>query len=142
MVGAGPTGVELAGALAEIGRHTLAKDFHAVDPTDARVILVEGRDRVLPPYTPELSAEAKRQLEKLGVEVRLNSIVTEIDGRGVSIGDERVEARTVLWAAGVQASPLAESLDVPLDRAGRVQVETDLSIPGARRSSSLVTSRR
>jgi NADH dehydrogenase len=132
VVGAGPTGVELAGALAEIGLHTLAKDFRSIDPTQARVILVEGLDRVLPPYTPELSADAKRQLEKLGVEVRLSSRVTEIDAGGVSIGDERIEARTVLWAAGVQASPLAETLAVPLDRAGRVNVEKDLSVPGHR----------
>ena len=132
VVGAGPTGVELAGSLAEIGLHTLAKDFRAVDPTQARVILLEGLDRVLPPYPAELSADALRQLEKLGVEVRTGARVTHIDERGVSIGDERIGARTVLWAAGVQASPLAKSLGAPLDRAGRVLVARDLSVPDHR----------
>jgi NADH dehydrogenase len=130
VVGAGPTGVELAGALSEISRHSLAKDFRAVNPRDARVILVEGADRVLPPYVPELSEKARLQLTRLGVEVRTAARVTAIDAGGVSIGAERIEARTVLWAAGVQASPLARSLGVPLDRAGRVLVEPDLSVPG------------
>ena len=130
VVGAGPTGVELAGALAEIARHSLAKDFRSIDPADARVILLEGGDRVLPPYVPKLSAKAQRQLEKLGVEVRTKSLVTGIDDRGVDIGGDRIGARTVLWAAGVAASPLARSLGAPLDRAGRVEVEADLSVPG------------
>jgi len=130
VVGAGPTGVELAGALAEIARHSLAKDFRSIDPADACVILIEGGDRVLPPYVPKLSAKAQRQLEKLGVEVRTKSLVTGIDDRGVDIGGDRIGARTVLWAAGVAASPLARSLGAPLDRAGRVEVEADLSVPG------------
>jgi NADH dehydrogenase len=130
VVGAGPTGVELAGALAEIARHSLAKDFRSIDPADACVILLEGGDRVLPPYVPKLSAKAQRQLEKLGVEVRTKSLVTGIDDRGVDIGGDRIGARTVLWAAGVAASPLARSLGAPLDRAGRVEVEADLSVPG------------
>ena len=130
VVGAGPTGVELAGALAEIGHHTLARDFRSIDSTQVHVVLVEGRERVLPPYPEKLSAKARTQLEKLGVEVQTESFVTQIDDDGVTIGDERIAAKTVLWAAGVQASPLARSLDAPLDRAGRVRVEPDLSIPG------------
>ncbi len=130
VVGGGPTGVELAGALSEIGRLTVAKDFRTFDPRRLRVVLVEGLDRVLPPYTPQLSAAAKRQLEALGVEVRTNSRVTKIDATGVWLGDEHIDARTVLWAAGVAASPLAKALGVPLDRAGRVLVNPDLSVPG------------
>jgi len=134
VVGAGPTGVELAGALAEIARHALAKDFRSIDSAQARVVLLEGGDRVLPPYVPKLSAKAQRQLEKLGVEVHTSAVVTNIDDRGVDVaregGDERYAARTVLWAAGVSASPLGASLGAPVDRAGRVVVEDDLSIPG------------
>lgn len=130
VVGAGPTGVELAGALAEIGLHTLAEDFRAVDPTHVRVLLLEGADRVLPTYPAKLSAKARAQLERVGVEVRTGAFVTSIDDGGVDVGSERICARTVLWAAGVQASPLARSLGVPLDRAGRVLVDADLSIPG------------
>lgn len=128
VVGAGPTGVELAGALKEIGTHALQKDFRRIDPAEARVILVEGADRVLPPYVPELSAEAERELSALGVEVQKKARVTNIDEGGVQIGDERIDAKTVLWAAGVAASPLARSLGVELDRAGRVPVEADLTI--------------
>lgn len=130
VVGAGPTGVELAGALAEIGHQTLAGDFRSIDPTAVRVVLVEGRDRVLPPYPERLSAHAQRQLERRGVEVLTDTFVTDIDDRGVTIGDQRIGARTVLWAAGVQASPLAQSLGAPLDDAGRVRVNQDLSVPG------------
>ncbi|HUH03349.1 MAG TPA: NAD(P)/FAD-dependent oxidoreductase [Kofleriaceae bacterium] len=130
VVGAGPTGVELAGALAEIGVHTLAEDFRDIDPTAVRVVLVEGLDRVLPSYPESLSSHARDALQQRGVEVMTDAFVTEIDERGVSIGDRRIPARTVLWAAGVQASPLARSLGVPLDRAGRVIVEPDLSVPG------------
>lgn len=130
VVGAGPTGVELAGALSEIGRLTVARDFRTFDPRKLRVVLVEGTDRVLPPYSPKLSADAKSQLEGLGVEVRLGERVTAIDEHGVSLGNERITARTVLWAAGVAASPLGKMLDAPLDRAGRVMVEPDLSVPG------------
>ncbi|MBL9079724.1 MAG: NAD(P)/FAD-dependent oxidoreductase [Planctomycetes bacterium] len=130
VVGAGPTGVELAGALSEIGRLTVAKDFRSFDPRTLRVVLVEGAKRVLPPYTERLSAAAQRQLERLGVEVRCGAHVTRIDQTGVWIGDEHIRARTVLWAAGVAASPLGAMLGVPLDRAGRVLVEPDLGVPG------------
>jgi NADH dehydrogenase len=129
VVGGGPTGVELAGALSEIGRLTVAKDFRSFDPRRLRVLLVEAAPRVLPPYSERLSAAAKRQLERLGVEVRVDKKVTKIDASGVWLGEEHVPARTVLWAAGVAASPLGAMLDVPLDRAGRVQVSPDLSVP-------------
>ncbi len=131
VVGAGPTGVELAGALSEIARHSLDNDFRSIDPRDARVLLVEGHPRVLAPmFPPELSARAADQLRALGVDVRTGTMVTGIDETGVTLGAEHVESRTVLWAAGVAASPLARSLGVPLDRAGRVRVERDLSLPG------------
>ncbi len=130
VVGAGPTGVELAGALSEIARNTLARDFRRFSPASARVLLLEAAPRVLPPYPPELSEKARRQLERLGVEVRTGAQVTSIDREGVVASGERVEARTVLWGAGVAASPLARSLGVPLDRAGRVPVAPDLSVPG------------
>jgi len=130
VVGAGPTGVELAGALVEIAVHAMGREFHDVDPTRARVVLVEGADRVLPPYVPSLSASARRQLEELGVDVLTNSLVSEIDERGVTLASgERIEAATVLWAAGVQASPVG-SMVGEVDRAGRVRVEPDLSTPG------------
>ena len=130
VVGAGPTGVELAGSLAEIGRHVIAEGYRRVSGEDVEVLLVEGQDRVLPAYEPESSRRARRQLEDLGVDVRLESFVTSIDEEGLSIGDVRIETRTVLWAAGVQASKLASSLGAPLDDAGRVKVEPDLSVPG------------
>jgi len=130
IVGAGPTGVELAGSLVEISRQTLARDFRRIDPRRARVVLVEGASRVLPTYPPDLSEAARRQLEALGVEVRLGAQVTDMDERGVSVGAERIPARTVIWAAGVAASPLARTLGVPLDRAGRVMVQPDLTVPG------------
>jgi len=130
VVGAGPTGVELAGALSEIGRLTVAKDFRSFDPRTLRVVLVEAADRVLPPYSPKLSASAKAQLEHLGVEVRVGAKVTRIDQTGVWLGEEHIDARTVLWAAGVAASPLGKALGVPTDRAGRVLVQPDLSVPG------------
>lgn len=130
IVGGGPTGTELAGALAEISRHALEKDFRNIDPRQARVVLLEGLDRVLPAYVPLLSGKARRQLERLGVEVRTGAKVTAIDAAGVSVGGDRIPARTVLWAAGVAASPLAESLGAPLDRAGRVVVEPELTVPG------------
>ncbi len=129
VIGAGPTGVELAGALAEIARHTLSGEFRTIRPRDARVILLEGADRVLPPYPPDLSAKARQQLERLGVEVRTGAKVTGIDAGGVLLGEERVAARTVLWAAGVAASPLGRMLG-GTDRAGRVIVEADLTVPG------------
>ncbi len=107
IVGAGPTGVELAGALSEIARHTMLRDFRRINPTSARVILVEGRDRVLPPYVPQLSEKAAAQLRRLGVEIMTNAAVTGIDGHGVHLGETFIATRTVLWGAGVQASPLA-----------------------------------
>ncbi len=130
IVGAGPTGVELAGAIAEIARHTLASEFRRIDPRHARVLLLEGIGRVLPAYPADLSDAARRQLEALGVEVRTNALVTGIDEAGVTIGEERVPARTVLWGAGVAASPLARALGAPLDRAGRVKANLDLTLPG------------
>ena len=130
IVGGGPTGVELAGALAEIAHHTLASEFHRIDPRRARILLLEGTPRLLPAYTPDLSESARRQLASLGVEVRTDAMVTDIDEAGVRVGDERVPARTVLWAAGVAASPLGRALGAPLDRAGRVKVEPDLTLPG------------
>ncbi|HEX7897541.1 MAG TPA: NAD(P)/FAD-dependent oxidoreductase [Planctomycetota bacterium] len=130
VVGGGPTGVELAGALAEIARHTLKSDFRRIDPRSSRVILLEGAPRVLPPFPDTLSEKARVQLEKLGVEVRGGAKVTDIDALGVTVGAERIPARTILWAAGVQASPLAASLGAPLDRAGRVLVTPELTLPG------------
>ncbi|MEO8309458.1 MAG: NAD(P)/FAD-dependent oxidoreductase [Pseudomonadota bacterium] len=130
IVGAGPTGVELAGTLAEIARHTLKNEFRRIDPASARVVLVEAGPRVLPAFAPDLSASAQRQLEMLGVTVITGRAITHVDATGVRIGDESVSARTVLWAAGVTASPLARTLGVTLDRSGRVPVEPDLSIPG------------
>jgi NADH:ubiquinone reductase (H+-translocating) len=130
VVGGGPTGVELAGTLAEIARHTLRDEFRRIDPRQARVILVEGTDRVLPPYPPELSEKARRQLIRLGVEVRTGGQVTHVDEHGVRLGEHAIAARTVLWAAGVAASPVGRSLGVPLDRAGRVKVEPTLAVPG------------
>lgn len=130
IVGGGPTGVELAGALAEIARHTLKGEFRRIDPSAARVLLVEAGPRVLPAFPPGLSASAQRQLEKLGVTVRTGQPITEVGKDGVRIGEERLAARTVLWAAGVRASPLAHTLGVALDRSGRVPVAGDLSVPG------------
>jgi NADH dehydrogenase len=130
IVGAGPTGVEMAGTLAEISRHALRQEFRHIDPGDARIVLVEGLDRVLPPYTPYLSAKAKAQLEHLGVEVLTGRRVTAIDARGITIGEEHLDARTIIWAAGVAASPLGKALGGELDRAGRVRVLPDLSLKG------------
>ena len=130
VIGAGATGVELAGTLAEIARHTLQGEFRRIDPGKARVVLVEGSDRVLPPYTPDLSEKARRQLERLGVTVWLGRKVTAVDAQGVTMGGERLEAKTVIWAAGVTSSPLGRTLGVPVDRAGRVAVAPDLSVPG------------
>jgi len=133
VVGAGPTGVELAGALGEIGLQTLAHDFRTIDPTQVRVLLFEGRDRILGAYPPKLSAAAQRSLERRHVEVRLDSKVTAVDAGGVTAlsggREERVGARTVLWAAGVRASSLAATLGAPRDPTGRVEVNPDLSIP-------------
>ncbi|HEX9865735.1 MAG TPA: NAD(P)/FAD-dependent oxidoreductase [Acidimicrobiia bacterium] len=131
VVGGGPTGVELAGALVEIAVHSLGDEFDAIDPSQARVILVEGTSHVLPVYPETLSESARRQLEGLGVEVVTGVLVDEIDGHGVTLSNgRRVDSGTVLWAAGVQASPLGTALGVETDRTGRVKVEDDLSIPG------------
>ncbi len=132
IVGGGPTGVELAGAMAEIARQVMPKDFRSIDTATARVILVEGADRVLQGYPRELSERAREQLERLGVEVRTGARVTEIDEGAVRIGDETVEAGNVFWAAGVAASPIGASLGAELDRAGRVKVTPELSVPGHR----------
>ena len=130
VVGGGPTGVELAGTFAEIARHTLRGEFRRIDPHSARVMLVEGTERVLPAYPADLSRKAQLQLERLGVTVWPSRMVTGVDGDGVSLGTERIAAKTVVWAAGVAASPLGASLGAPLDRAGRVRVAPDLSVPG------------
>jgi NADH dehydrogenase len=130
IIGGGPTGVELAGALSEIARHTMLRDFRRIDTRSARVILIEGKDHVLPAYPDDLSRKAEKQLMSLGVEVITGGMVTSVTNQEIRLGDRAIEARTVLWAAGVQASPLARSLGAPLDRAGRVLVLPDLSIPG------------
>ena len=130
VVGAGPTGVEMAGTLAEIARHTLTHEFRNIDPSKARVRLIEAGPRVLGTFPEDLSAKAKRQLEKLGVEVSLGTPVSEINAAGYRLADAFVPAKTVVWAAGVAASPLGKLLGAPLDRAGRVQVAPDLSVPG------------
>jgi NADH dehydrogenase len=131
IVGGGPTGVELAGAMAEIARRAIPADFRSIDTTTARIILVEGEKRVLAAMPESLSARALRDLKKLGVEVHLGKHVTEIDERGVKIGQERIDARCVLWAAGVAAERgLTAGLNVELDKAGRVPVEPNLAVPG------------
>lgn len=130
VVGGGPTGVELAGAIAELSRFTVARDYRRFDPRTSRVVLVEAGDRVLSAFTPELSTRALESLQRLGVEVRLSTRVTQVDAAGVNLGAERIAAHTVLWAAGVAAAPLTKTLGVELDRAGRVKVNSDLSIPG------------
>jgi NADH dehydrogenase len=138
VVGAGPTGVELAGTISELARHTLRSNFRNIDPARARIVLVEGEGRVLPVYPERLSAKALRQLERLGVEVRLGTRVTQVEPDSVMLLDnseaELLETRSVFWAAGVKASPLGsmlhEAAAAPLDRAGRVIVEADCSLPG------------
>lgn len=130
VVGGGATGVEMAGAVAELARDALSRDFRQIDPGQARVLLVEGGPRVLPALAPDLSAYAERALEGLGVEVRTSAMVTDLDAGGVVLGETRIAAETIVWAAGVAASPLAADLDVEHDRAGRVKVAPDLSVPG------------
>jgi NADH:ubiquinone reductase (H+-translocating) len=134
VVGGGPTGVEMAGAIAGIAREALANDFKAIDTRKARVILFEGSDRVLGTFTPDLSASAKEQLEDLGVEVRLNSFVTDIEPGKVKVGKEWINCDVVVWATGVAASPLGKHLGVETDKAGRVLVNPDLTIPGCDRT--------
>ncbi len=133
VVGAGPTGVEMAGAIAEIARVTLVKDFRHIDPSQARVLLIEGAPRVLPPFTEDLSESARRQLFDIGVEVRVSTMVEKLSEEGVMLkGGEKIPARTIVWAAGNAASSLGASLGVPLDKQGRVIVKEDCSIPGHR----------
>jgi NADH:ubiquinone reductase (H+-translocating) len=130
VIGAGPTGVEMAGSMIETARNALGREFRHIDPALARVILVEGGPRVLAAYDPSLSAKAEEALRSLGVEVRTGSIVTRIEPGAVYVGEERIPTRHVVWAAGVTASPLGARLGAPVDRVGRVNVEPDLSIPG------------
>jgi len=130
IVGGGPTGVELAGALAEIARQTLRDDFRRIHPESARILLVEGGPHILTSFPDKLRIAARAALEKLGVDVRTGAAVTAIDDDGVTAGGERIPAQTILWAAGVAASPLARSLGVPLDSAGRVAAEPALNVPG------------
>ena len=130
IVGGGPTGVEMAGAIAELANRALAKDFRTIDPRSARIILAEAGPRLLTPFDPSLSAKALRSLQRLGVDVRLDAAVTECDESGVLIGSEHIPTQTVVWAAGVMASPAGAWLGVPTDRAGRVAVGPDLSVAG------------
>jgi NADH dehydrogenase len=130
VVGGGPTGVEMAGAIAELAKKALTSDFRNIDPRTARIILVEGGPRVLPSFPEKLSRAAVRSLRKLGVDVRCGHSVSQCDGDGVVVDGERIPARTVIWAAGVIASPAAKWLGAKKDRAGRVVVRRDLSVPG------------
>lgn len=138
VIGAGPTGVELAGSLAELARHCLARDFRHINPSSARVILIEGLPRVLPPFVEELSAKAADQLRAIGVEVRTGVKVIDIDEKGVHVeGGEIIASATVMWCAGVAAVPLTKTMEVGLDRGGRIIVEQDLSIPGHKNSFAI-----
>ncbi len=130
VIGGGPTGVELAGAIAEIARRTLRRDFRRIDPTASRVILIEAGSSVLPSFPPDLSRRARATLEAMGVEVRVGTAVSDVSPEGVRLGDEWIDSRTVIWAAGVEASPPGRSLGQPADRAGRIEVLPDLSLPG------------
>ncbi len=130
VVGAGPTGVELAGAISDIAGRHLTKEFRSIDPRQSRIILLEGGPRVLPSYSEDLSASAERQLKEMGIEVRTNAMVTNIEQGAVCVGTEKIPASVVLWGAGVSASPLGKMLGVPIDKAGRVIVQPDLTLPG------------
>jgi NADH:ubiquinone reductase (H+-translocating) len=130
IIGGGPTGVEMAGAIAEISRYTLAKDFRHIDPSQARVILIEGEPRLLAAYPADLSESARKQLVDLGVEVRTSTRATNLTEAGVQVGDEFIPCRVKIWAAGNNASFVGNTLGVPVDRAGRVVVNDDLTIPG------------
>jgi NADH dehydrogenase len=130
IIGAGPTGVELAGTIAELARQTLPPDFRNIDTRKARVVLIEAGPRVLAGFADNLSAYAQASLERIDVEVKLGQAVTECSVDGVVYGGNRLDAKTIIWAAGVRASPAAEWLDAPADRAGRLQVEPDLTVPG------------
>ena len=130
IIGGGPTGVELAGSLSEIAHRALPRDFRHIDTHSAKIILIEGQDRLLPAYSEDLGARAKKDLEALQIDVRLGTRVSQIDGEGVVLGNERIAARTVLWGAGVAPSPLGKMLGGPTDRAGRVLVTPELTLPG------------
>ncbi len=130
VVGGGPTGVEMAGAIAEIARHALRYDFRHIDPSSARILLIEGGPRILPTFPEDLSAYAQRALEKMGVEVMTSSMVTDVRRDGVSLGDKKIESEAIIWAAGVVAGPAANWIDAAHDRAGRIKVGKDLSVPG------------
>jgi NADH:quinone reductase (non-electrogenic) len=130
IVGGGPTGVELAGFIPDIARHALRPDFRRANVLDTKVLLLEGGPRILPAFPEDLAQKAREDLERFGVRVRTNAMVTRVEPDAVDVGDERIPTRTIFWAAGNEASPLARSLGVPLDRAGRVLVEPDLSAPG------------
>ncbi len=132
VIGGGPTGVELAGTLAEIAHHAMNHEFRNIDPRQSRILLIEGGSRVLAAYSEDLSRKAEAQLQRLGVQVRTSHMVTRIEPGAVWVGNERIAAAVVLWAAGVAASPLGHKLGVPVDRAGRVLVQSDLSVPGHR----------
>jgi len=129
IVGGGPTGVELAGAISEISRRVLVRDFRSIDPREARIVLAEAGPRILPAYTAESSRRAEKTLRRRGVEVRAGTPITSVDAGGVAAGSDRIDADTVIWAAGVAASPLGASLGAARDRAGRVAVDRDLSVP-------------
>ena len=133
IIGGGPTGVELAGALAEIARQALRQEFDAIDPASARILLIEAGPSILPTFPPDLRASAKRALLRLGVEVREGAAVTQVEDGRAFLGAERIEAHTILWAAGVAAAPVGKDLGPNLDRAGRVNVAPDLSVPGHER---------
>lgn len=130
IVGGGPTGVELAGSIGEMSRYTLSKFYRHIDPKLTRIFIVEAAERILGSFAPDLSSRATRELEKLGVQVWTSSAVSAVDANGVQIGRERIEAATVLWAAGVQAQEIGRTIGVETDRSGRIVVETDLTIPG------------
>lgn len=132
VVGGGPTGVELAGAIGEMSRYTLARDFRSIDPRQTRVILVEAGPRILPAFDPKLASRAMRDLEALGVQVWSGARVTDVSAEGVVIGNEQIASSTVLWAAGVRAADVGKTLGVPVDEVGRVIVGADLTIPGHR----------
>jgi NADH dehydrogenase len=130
VIGGGPTGVELAGAIAELGAFVLSRDFRAIHSDQTRVVLLEAGSRILPSFSTESSMRAQRSLQQMGIEVRTGALVTDIKPSGVFIGDERIDASTVLWAAGVRASPLLELLGVPLERGGRIRTGPDCAVPG------------
>ncbi len=130
VVGGGPTGVELAGAISELAQYALAKDFRSINPRDAKVILLEGGARILPSFAEDLSASAARQLSELGVQVRVNTLVKNIEEARVFLADETIHAATIIWGAGIQASTIANKINTPRDRAGRFILEPDLTLPG------------